>query len=178
MHTNVCRASRGVHRGVAPVLARFLAVATLSAATPTPIVAEPYRAGAITVSAAWARETAPAQKAGGGFMTIDNAGNRPDRLLSAMSGVADKVEIHTVSIDGGVMRMRPVTGGLAIPARGKVELRPGSFHIMFMGLKAPLRRGESVPVTLRFARAGTVAARLVVQPIGAMGPDGGHHGHH
>ena len=170
----VCRAARAVHRGVAPVLA----VAACSAAIPTPIAAEPHRAGSITVSDAWARETTPAQKVGGGFMTIDNAGNRTDRLLSATSGVADKVELHTVSMDGGVMRMRPVAGGIAIPARGKVDLRPGSFHIMFIGLKAPLRRGESVPVTLRFARAGTITARLAVQPIGAMGPDGGHHGHH
>lgn len=178
MPTIVCRAARAVHRGVAPILAPVLVVAAFSAAMPTPIAAEPYRAGAITVSNAWARETAPAQQAGGGFMTIDNAGNRPDRLLSATSGLADKVELHTVSMDGGVMRMRPVAGGIAIPARGKVELRPGSFHIMFMGLTAPLRRGESVPVTLRFARAGTITARLAVQPIGAMGPDGGHHGHH
>lgn len=174
MDTIVCRAVRAVRRGVAPVFA----LAALGVATSTPIGAEPYRAGSITVSDAWARETAPAQKAGGGFMIIDNAGNRPDRLLSATSGVADKVELHTVSMDGGVMRMRPVAGGIAIPARGKVELRPGSFHIMFMGLKVPLRRGESVPVTLRFAQAGTVTARLAVQPIGAMGPDGGHHGHH
>ena len=174
MFTIVCRAARAVHRGVAPVLA----VAALSAFLPKPIAAEPYRGGSITVSNAWARETAPAQQAGGGFMTVDNAGNRPDRLLSATSGVADKVELHTVSMDGGVMRMRPVAGGISIPARGKVELRPGSFHIMFMGLKAPLRRGESVPVILRFARAGTITARLTVQPIGAMGPDGGHHGHH
>ena len=174
MDTIVCRAARAVCRGVAPVLA----LAALGAATPTPIAAEPYRAGSITVSDAWARETASAQKAGGGFMIIDNAGSRPDRLLSATSGVADKVELHTVSMDGGVMRMRPMAGGIAIPPRGRVELRPGSFHIMFMALKAPLRRGESVPVTLRFARAGTVTARLAVQTIGAMGPDGGHHGHH
>lgn len=174
MHTNVCCALRAVHRGVAPVLA----VAAFSVAIPTPIAAEPHRAGSITVSDAWARETAPAQKAGGGFMTIDNAGSRPDRLLSATAGVADKVELHTVSMDEGVMRMRPVAGGIAIPARGTVELRPGSFHIMFMGLKSPLRRGATVPVTLRFARAGTITARLAVQPIGAMGPDGGHHGHH
>jgi copper(I)-binding protein len=170
----VCRAARAVQRGVAPVLA----VAALSAVLPTPLAAELYEAGSITVSAAWARETAPAQQAGGGFMTINNAGNRPDRLLSATSDAADKVEIHTVSMDGGVMRMRPVAGGIATPARGKVELRPGSFHVMFLGLKAPLRRGESVPVTLRFARAGTITARLAVLPIGAMGPDGGHHGHH
>lgn len=174
MPTIVCRAARAVQRGVAPVLA----VAALSAVLPTPLAAEAYQAGAITVSAAWARETVPAQQAGGGFMTVENAGNRPDRLLSATSGVADKVALHIVSMDGGVMRMRPVAGGIAIPARGKIELRPGSFHIMFMGLKAPLRRGESVPVTLRFARAGTITARLAVQPIGAMGPDGGHHGHH
>lgn len=174
MPTIVYRAARAVHRGVAPVLA----VAAFSAAIPTPIAAEPHRAGSITVSDAWARETTPAQKAGGGFMTIDNAGDRPDRLLSATAGVADKVELHTVSMDGGVMRMRPVAGGIAIPARGKVDLRPGSFHIMLIGLKAPLRPGESVPVTLRFSRAGTITARLAVQPIGAMGPDGSHHGHH
>lgn len=76
------------------------------------------------------------------------------------------------------MRMRQVTDGIAVPARGTLELRPGSFHVMFMGLKRQLRQGEHFPVTLRFQRAGRVTVQFAVQAVGAAGPmEGGHVGH-
>lgn len=174
MNILVRRAVRAALRRSAPALV----LAALSFAPSTSFATEPRPANSIAVSGAWARETAAAQTAGGGFMTIENKSNRPDRLISASSQVSDRVEIHTMTMDGGVMRMRPVTGGIAIPAYGRLNLAPGSYHVMFIGLKAPLRRGEAVPVTLRFAHGGSVTVRLAIQPIGAMGSDGGHHGHH
>ena len=126
----------------------------------------------------WARETAVGQTVGGGFMTIANNGAREDRLLSGTSPAAAEVQLHSMTMDGGVMRMRQVTDGIAIPAHGTVELKPGGYHVMFIGLKHPLRRGDTVPVTLRFQRAGTIRMQFAVQPVGSSGPMGGDHAGH
>lgn len=156
-----------------------VALATvLAVSIAAPLVARDQRVGAITVSQPWARATAPAAKNGAGYVVLRNGGEQPDRLLSASANnVAAKVEIHTMSMDGGVMRMRLLPDGVAIPAQGQAALVPGGNHIMFMGLKRPLRQGESVPVTLRFERAGSMLVSFTVQPIGATGPadhGGGH----
>jgi copper(I)-binding protein len=82
-----------------------------------------------------------------------------------------------MTMDGGVMRMRQVEGGIAVPAKGSLQLRPGSYHIMFMGLKRQLRHGERFPVTLRFQRAGSVTVQFAVQPVTSTGPmENGHAG--
>jgi len=159
------------------VLATVLALSAITVAATTTLAHE-YEAGRLSIRHPWARETAAGQVAGGGFMTVVNNGNREDRLVSASSPVADEVQLHTMSMDGGVMRMRRDMEGFAIPAHGSLELRPGSNHVMFMGLKHALRPGEQVPVTLRFQRAGTVRVRFAVQAVGAMAPmDGSHAGH-
>ncbi len=137
-----------------------------------------YEAGSLTIQHPWSRETAAGQAVGGGFMTIRNTGDREDRLVSGISPVAAEVQLHTMSVDGDVMRMRQIQGGIAIPAKGALELKPGSYHIMFTGLKRPLRQGERIPVTLHFQRAGNVTVQFAVQPIGSTGPmEGGHAGH-
>lgn len=137
-----------------------------------------YEAGSLAIQHPWSRETAAGQAVGGGFMTIRNTGDREDRLVSGTSAVATEVQLHTMSMDGGIMRMRQVQGGIAVPAKGVLELKPGSYHIMFVGLKRPLRQGERFPVTLRFQRAGSVTVQFAVQPIGSTGPmEGGHAGH-
>jgi copper(I)-binding protein len=84
--------------------------------------------------------------------------------------VAAEVQLHNMSVDNGVMRMRQVEGGIAVPANGSLQLRPGSYHIMFMGLKRQLRQGERFPVTLRFQRAGSVTVQFAVQPVTSTGP--------
>ncbi|MEL0211846.1 MAG: copper chaperone PCu(A)C, partial [Novosphingobium sp.] len=122
----------------------------------TAAVAHGYRAGPLSIQHPWSRETAVGQAVGGGFLTIANSGSREDRLLSGTAPAAAEVQLHTMTMDGGVMRMRQVTDGIAIPAKGLVELKPGGYHIMFMGLKRQLRQGERFPVTLRFQRAGSV----------------------
>ncbi|MCA3255504.1 MAG: copper chaperone PCu(A)C [Alphaproteobacteria bacterium] len=153
------------------VTAALIAVAAAASA-------HSYRAGSLTIQHPWSRETAPGQAVGGGFMTIVNRGGADDRLLSGTSPVAAEVQIHTMSMDGGVMRMRQVTDGIAVPAKGTLALKPGGYHIMFMGLKRPLKRGERIPVTLRFQRAGAVTLQVAVQPVTSTGPEeGGHAGH-
>jgi periplasmic copper chaperone A len=157
----------------------FLPLAALtSAVVAAPVIAQAYRVGDVTVSQAWSRETAPGQQVGGAFMTITNRSKVADRLVSGSSSQASEVQVHTVSIDGGVMRMRQLVDGLEIPAGGTVMLRPGSFHIMLIGLRQPLARGSHVPVTLRFSQAGRVTVRLAVQAIGSTGPaEAAHAGH-
>lgn len=135
-----------------------------------------YQAGKVTVVQPWARETAVGQKVGGGFMIISNGAKAAERLVSASSPVAAEVQLHNVTMDGGIMRMRQVEGGIVIPANGRLELKPGSYHIMFMGLKRPLRQGERFPVTLKFQQAGKLTVRFAVQRVGAAGPNGGSHG--
>lgn len=144
--------------------AAALAFSTLIAVGPT------HAAGPITVENAWTRATAAAQTVGGGFMTIVNGGKTEDRLVSASSPVAAEVQIHDMTMDGGVMRMRQLSDGLAVPAGARVELKPRSLHLMFMQLKAPLTAGQTVPVTLQFRDAGSVAVQFRVEAMGASAP--------
>ena len=130
--------------------------------------AEEFKLGTLTVSQPYARSTAPGQPVGGGFMTITNKG-ADDRLLSATSVVAKSVELHTMSMEGDVMRMRQVEA-IALPAAKSVELKPGALHMMLMGLKAPLKAGDKLPVTLKFEKAGELKVLLSVQAPGAAAP--------
>ena len=130
--------------------------------------AHDFTLGSLTIGHPYARPTVPGQSVGGGFMSIANKGP-DDRLLSVTSTVAKSVELHTMSMDGDVMRMRQVEG-IALPAGQSVELKPGALHMMFIGLKAPLKAGDKVPVTLRFEKAGELTVRVSVQAPGADAP--------
>lgn len=135
-------------------------------------------AQAVQVEQPWARPTVPGQAAGGGFLRIIG-GAGPDRLVGARADVAGRVELHTMTMDGNVMRMRQVDA-IEVPARQTVELKPGGLHVMFMDLKAPLQTGSRFPLTLRFEKAGEVQVEVQVQvapPAGAAA-GGGHHGAH
>lgn len=128
--------------------------------------------GDITVKAPWARASAGMARAGAAFMTIDNAGAEADRLVSASADVSKTVELHTHVKDGDVMKMRRVEA-VDVPAGGAVELQPGGYHVMFMGLQQPLEDGESFPLTLTFETAGDVTVEVMVMGAGAMGPGHG-----
>lgn len=154
---------------------RQLSIIALGAAALAPALAQ---GSAIRVTSPWLRETAPGQSAGGGFLTITNSAKSADTLTGGSSPIAARVEVHTMSMDGGVMRMRPLKDGLALPAGQTVALKPGSLHIMLTGLKRPLKRGETVPVTLSFAKAGKVTVQFAVQPISYAGPGGAHDDRH
>ena len=133
-----------------------------------PVAAQDYKLGSLEITTPWTRATAPTARTGGGFMTITNKGTTADRLVSARSTVSDKVEIHEMQMDGSVMRMRELAKGLDIPPGATVMLKPGSYHIMFMELKAPLAKDAKVPVTLVFEKAGSLDVQLDVQAMGAM----------
>jgi copper(I)-binding protein len=121
-----------------------------------------------TVDHAWARATASAASAGAAYFTVSSP--TPDKLVAVASPVAGKAEIHTHIDDNGVMRMRPVAGGIALPAGESVELKPSGLHVMLMGLKQPLKEGETFPMTLTFEKAGPRVVTVEVTKIGAMGP--------
>ena len=159
-----------------------IATALIAAALPcAAVLAHGYKAGALSIAHPWSRQTAPGQTVGGGFFVVTNNGAKDDKLVSVTSPIATEVQLHTMSMDGGVMRMRQVIGGLTVPAHGKLELKPGGLHVMFLGLKAPLALGTKVPATLTFQRAGKVQVEFAVEPITSTGPapamEHGHAGH-
>lgn len=160
------------------VLAGALAAA-LSFVAPAAASAEAaaIKAGALTLSALWARATPPGAKAAGAYLSITNAGAAADRLVSVTTEVAGVVEIHEMAVKDGIMTMRALDKGLPIGPGETVALKPGGFHVMLLDLKKPLVAGETVKATLRFETAGAVAVEFAVAPIGAAGPAAGGHGH-
>lgn len=129
--------------------------------------AHSYKLGSLEIGHPWARATPPTAPTGGGFLTVTNTGTASDRLVSASSPAAGAVQIHEMKMEGNVMRMRELEGGLEIAPGATVTLAPGNLHLMMMGLKAPFKQGEKVPLTLVFEKAGKIDVELVVVPIGA-----------
>jgi copper(I)-binding protein len=144
----------------------FLAVAVLSLAFAGLADAHDYQAGTIKVDHPWTRATAPGAQVGVGYMKITNNGAAPVQLVGASTPVAAKVEVHTMSMEGGVMRMRAVPS-LTIPARSTVELKSGGLHLMLIGLKKPLVVEDLVPLTLNFSGGITLDVELYVEQMGA-----------
>jgi len=133
-------------------------------------VSSPAAAHDVTAKQAWSRATPKGAKVAAGYLTIENRGVQPDRLLSASSGAAAKVEIHQMSMQDGIMTMRPLDGGLAIPPDTTVTLVPGGDHIMFIGLIAPFEEDQRIPVLLNFERAGKIETIFEIGSVGAKGP--------
>lgn len=129
-------------------------------------------AGDLEIASTWARAMLPGQPAGGGYLTVVNTGAEADRLVAASSPAAGRVEIHTMEVVDDVMVMRPLEGGLEIPAGGTVELKPGGLHLMFFEVAEPFGEGDTVPVRLDFEKAGSVDASFAVRA--ARGTGGGH----
>ena len=149
---------------------RSFAIATaLTVASLSPAFAQTTSAAPIMVENAWARATPGNIKTGGAYMTLKDMGTSPDQLVGVSTPVADKAELHIMTEDNGVMKMRPVA---AIPVEpGKpTELKPGGYHVMLMGLKNPLKEGDSFPMTLKFEKAGTIQVTVKVEKPGAMAP--------
>jgi copper(I)-binding protein len=137
-----------------------------------PAGAEEVRAGDLVISQAWSRATPGGAKIGGGYLTIENKGSAPDRLIGGSAEIAGKVELHEMATSNGVMKMRPLDKGLAIDPGKTVRLAPGGSHLMLFDLKSPLKQGEQVPVTLEFEKAGKLKLSLDVQGVGAQAPGG------
>jgi copper(I)-binding protein len=138
--------------------------------------AHDYKLGPIRIVHPWTRATPAGAKVGGGYLGVENSGTTPDRLVSVSVPFAGRTEIHEMAVNDGVMTMRPLDRGVDVPAGGKVELKPGGFHLMFMELNQPLKQGEPVKGTLTFEKAGTVEVEFKVDAVGARG-GGAHTGH-
>jgi periplasmic copper chaperone A len=126
-----------------------------------------YTVGSIKILDPWSRVTPKGAETGAGYMKITNTGTTPDRLISGSSDVAPTFELHKMTMEDGVMKMRPITGGLEIKPGETVEFKPGSFHVMFVGLKKPLTEGKHIKATLVFEKAGTVNVEYDVRAMDA-----------
>ncbi len=142
------------------LLAAVFAVAAGSA------YAHEFKAGSIEIKHPWARATPKGSEVAGGYMKLINTGSTPDRLIGGSTAAAGKFEIHEMSMDGGVMKMRPLPNGIEIKPGQTVELKPGSYHLMFVGLKEPFEKGKRVKGTLEFEKAGKVDVEYVVEAVG------------
>jgi len=142
--------------------------AAVAAFNPVAAWAADYKVGDITIHSPWARATFAMAKTGVAYVTIRNEGDQADRLVAASAEVAKKADLHESLMEDGVMKMRPA-GAIEIPAGGMAMLEPGGYHIMFMGLVAPFKEGESFPLTLVFERAGRVDVMVDVLKAGSMG---------
>lgn len=155
----------------APLLAFACTVTAATAAAPS----------AITVASPYSHPTAAPGVPGVGFFTLTNTGSQPDRLLKVESPRAGRVEIHESKMANGVMQMRALGDGLALPSGKPVALAPGGVHLMLFALPQPLKLGEEVPLTLTFERAGPLKTSLKVEPRAAKpaaeSEDHSHHGH-
>ena len=154
------------------IIRGFLGIALLFAPFAAPACAEEIKAGDLVISQAWSRATPGGAKIGGGYLTIENKGTTPDRLIHTSGDFAGKIEVHEMAMKNGVMTMRPLDNGLTIEPGKIVKLAPGGFHLMMFDLKSPLKQGDKVPVILEFEKAGKVTLSLDVEGIGAQGPTG------
>jgi periplasmic copper chaperone A len=162
------------------VMALFLALAAAAVlALPSiPTFAHSYKLGALDIGHPWTRVTPKGAKVAGGYLKVTNNGDKPERLVGGSAEIAGRFEIHEMRTVDGVMRMRPLPKGVEIKPGETLELKPGSYHLMFMDLKRPLKEGERVKGTLVFETAGTVAVEFAVESMAAKpGHDHGGHKH-
>jgi periplasmic copper chaperone A len=149
---------------------RLACAAILSCLLSPAMHAEEPAATTIVVTQAWSRATPGGSRVADGYLIIENKGSSADKLLSASTEIARKVEIHEMAVNDGVMTMRAVEGGLSIEPGRTVKFAPGGLHLMIVGLATPLVRGDKVPVTLRFEKAGEITVSFDVQAMGAPAP--------
>jgi copper(I)-binding protein len=142
-------------------------LAAAFAALAIPASAHSFSVGSLNIAHPWARATPKGATIGGGYLKITNTGTTPDRLVGGTSTVSKGFEIHQMSMENGIMKMRPLADGVEIKPGETVEFKPGGYHIMFVGLTRPLVKGEHVNATLHFEKAGTVKVDFVVEGIGA-----------
>lgn len=147
------------------------AAAVMLCAGPAMADQKPVTAGGISVGQAWTRATPGGAKIGAAYLTIAAAKGTADRLLSASSPAAARVELHTHTMEGDVMKMRRVDD-IAVADGKTVLLQPSGLHVMLIDLAAPLKAGDTVKLTLKFEKAGEIAVDAPVEPIGARGPHG------
>lgn len=148
----------------------IVCAAMFSYALAAPARAEEVKAGDLVITQAWSRATPNGAKIGSGYLTIENKGAVADRLIGGSGEVTDRIEVHEMTVNNGVMTMRPLDKGLTIDPGKTVKLAPGGYHLMLFDLKSPLKQGDKLPVTLEFEKAGKVKLSFDVESLGAQGP--------
>lgn len=157
-------------RSLIPLVAALSIAASASA--------HEYNAGQLRIGHPYARATVPNQSSGGAYLTIENNGKDIDKLVAVASPIATSAGIHTMSMDGNVMRMREVSG-IVIKPSGKIAMQPGDgYHIMLSGLKQPLKAGDKFPLTLTFEKAGKIDVSVMVQDKEPKAKEAGAHQQH
>ena len=134
-----------------------------------------FKLGDLTVTSPWTRATPGGAKIAGGYLKVTNNGTSADRFIGAKSAAADRVEIHEMSMNDGVMKMRPLPNGLEIKPGETVELKSGGYHLMFMDLKQPLKQGDSFKTTLQFQKTGSLDVNFAVNALGAASGNAPQH---
>ena len=164
-----------------PVLSFLAASAILIFTLPSGARADQVTAGSLSVQDAWARPSIGNAPNGVAYLKITNMGDTADRLVGASVSVAKRAGLHATTMENGIMKMRALANGITVPANSTVELKPGGFHLMLMGLKHKLSPGEGFDMTLTFERQGTVRIPVEIKPLrhkgsskssGAMAPHG------
>jgi periplasmic copper chaperone A len=143
-----------------------------------PAQAQDIIKGDLVISSAWSRATPAGAAVAGGYLTISNKGTAAERLVSFTTDLAAQPEVHEMTNEGGVMKMRPLAKGLVIPAGATVKLEPGGYHLMLLQLKKPLTAGQRFKATLVFEKAGPVEVEFEVRAMGAGEKKAKGHHHH
>ncbi|WP_051074076.1 copper chaperone PCu(A)C [Rhizobium freirei] len=156
-------------------LSSFIAV-SLCTAVPGLAFATDVTVGKLKITAPYARAMVPGAEVGGGYLTITNTGRTDDRLIAASSSRALKVEVHEMKMDNDVMVMRQLAGGLPLPAGKSIQLKPGSYHLMFMEVVDPFKQGETIRARLTFEKAGSIDVDFPVgSAVASTADNGGKH---
>ena len=134
-------------------------------------------AGDVAITTPWMRQPPPGAKVAGGYLTLTNEGEQADWLVGGSVPFARRIEIHEMATTNGMMTMKPVEGGLEVSPGATVQLAPGGYHLMMMGLTDAPQNGDRVPVTLEFRNAGAVEVMMQVAPMGAATAPTDHSGH-
>lgn len=147
---------------------------TLLLFSPGILFAHGYQLGPLSIGHPWARATPVGANVAGAFLSIENKSDLPDRLVQVSIEGAGTTEIHQMLVEDGMMKMRPMAGGLDVPAGVKTELKPGGYHLMLMGLSAPLVEGRTVRGVLTFEKAGTIEVEFKIEAIGSKSDQAVH----
>ncbi len=135
-----------------------------------------YQVGNIELDDLWVRASVPGQVNGAGYLEIDNKSSAEDKLIAVESAASKRIELHTIINENGVAKMREVQGGIPISAKGKTNLKPGGYHVMFIQLNGPFKVGEKVDAVMKFEKAGSVNVQFKVKPATYNPGTTGEHG--
>ena len=145
---------------------RFLVPALLLTMVASSAFAHEYKLGSLVINHPWSRATPKGATVAGGYLKITNTGTTADRFVAGSSNAGKRFEIHEMSLDGGVMKMRELKEGVEIAPGATVEFKPGSYHVMFVDIAKPFAKGDKVKASLTFEKAGKLEVEFWVGDIG------------